>query len=297
MNEIAGIGNHNTAEFWEYDTRLGRRWNLDPVVKPWINGYHAFSNSPLAKTDHLGNVDDWVNSKDKGTVYDSDVKSQKDAEKYYGKDAKRLEYDIEYESTEGGTFTLYNYGYYSVNGVKRSKPAPDQRFENNNWYERKSWIEKILYKGDALSDKYGSIIGYKYVEYNPVSNGIMNFGSGLLGKDMTIPKYEEINGYDGLSGERLSLGRRFTLGVNGASKLFGAGLGGATGLAEGLLLEGLYDYYETSNKSQIKINTSINIISFLKNVRKQPVKTIIETANFGVETTSDQLDKKLNDNE
>jgi hypothetical protein len=30
VNEIAGVGNHNTAEFWEYDTRLGRRWNLDP---------------------------------------------------------------------------------------------------------------------------------------------------------------------------------------------------------------------------------------------------------------------------
>jgi hypothetical protein len=26
-DEIAGEGNHNTAEFWEYDTRTGRRWN------------------------------------------------------------------------------------------------------------------------------------------------------------------------------------------------------------------------------------------------------------------------------
>ena len=24
-NELGGIGNHNTAMFWEYDTRLGRR--------------------------------------------------------------------------------------------------------------------------------------------------------------------------------------------------------------------------------------------------------------------------------
>jgi len=31
--EIDANGNHNTAEFWEYDTRSGRRWNLNPVVK------------------------------------------------------------------------------------------------------------------------------------------------------------------------------------------------------------------------------------------------------------------------
>ena len=30
--EISGNGNLNTAEFWEYDCRLGRRWNLDPKL-------------------------------------------------------------------------------------------------------------------------------------------------------------------------------------------------------------------------------------------------------------------------
>jgi hypothetical protein len=30
--EIAGKGNHNTALFWEYDMRLGRRWNVDPIL-------------------------------------------------------------------------------------------------------------------------------------------------------------------------------------------------------------------------------------------------------------------------
>jgi hypothetical protein len=28
VDEISGVGNHNTALFWEYDTRLGRRWNV-----------------------------------------------------------------------------------------------------------------------------------------------------------------------------------------------------------------------------------------------------------------------------
>ena len=29
-DEVSGQGNHYTAEFWEYDSRSGRRWNLDP---------------------------------------------------------------------------------------------------------------------------------------------------------------------------------------------------------------------------------------------------------------------------
>ena len=60
VDEVSGAGNHNTAMFWEYDTRLGRRWNLDPVVKPWQSSYSCFSNSPIWKLDLNGN-DDYYN--------------------------------------------------------------------------------------------------------------------------------------------------------------------------------------------------------------------------------------------
>jgi hypothetical protein len=56
-DEIAGNGNHYTAEYWEYDTRLGRRWNLDPVVKPWLSIYHVFSLNPVSRKDILGSND------------------------------------------------------------------------------------------------------------------------------------------------------------------------------------------------------------------------------------------------
>src|SRR5690554_4189653 len=59
VNEIAGIGNHMTATFWEYDTRLGRRWNIDPVVKPWESGYAVMGNNPIWNIDPNG--DDFVN--------------------------------------------------------------------------------------------------------------------------------------------------------------------------------------------------------------------------------------------
>ncbi len=53
-DEVYGSGNINTAEFWQYDTRLGRRWNVDPVVKPWESGYATFYNNPIAVIDPLG---------------------------------------------------------------------------------------------------------------------------------------------------------------------------------------------------------------------------------------------------
>jgi len=27
------------AEFWEYDPRIGRRWNINPVGKEWESPY------------------------------------------------------------------------------------------------------------------------------------------------------------------------------------------------------------------------------------------------------------------
>ncbi len=63
-DEISGSGNHTTAMYWEYDTRLGRRWNLDPVKKPWQSEYACFSNSPIWKVDPDGD-DDFFNSQGK----------------------------------------------------------------------------------------------------------------------------------------------------------------------------------------------------------------------------------------
>ena len=30
---------HTTALYWEYDGRLGRRWNLDPITKEYESNY------------------------------------------------------------------------------------------------------------------------------------------------------------------------------------------------------------------------------------------------------------------
>jgi hypothetical protein len=57
-DEVAGVGSINTAEFWEYDTRLGRRWNLDPkgVFFPTISQYSTFLNNPIKFNDPYGDI-------------------------------------------------------------------------------------------------------------------------------------------------------------------------------------------------------------------------------------------------
>jgi len=47
---------HYTAEYWEYDSRLGRRWNLDPVDQVWMSNYSVLGNCPILFVDTKGDV-------------------------------------------------------------------------------------------------------------------------------------------------------------------------------------------------------------------------------------------------
>ena len=45
-----------TAEFWQYDSKIARRWNNDPKPNTSISVYAAFANSPIMLIDHLGDT-------------------------------------------------------------------------------------------------------------------------------------------------------------------------------------------------------------------------------------------------
>jgi RHS repeat-associated protein len=55
-DEVYGKGNLNSALFWEYDTRLGRRWNVDPKPNPSMSVYSTFNNNPIWYADPLGDT-------------------------------------------------------------------------------------------------------------------------------------------------------------------------------------------------------------------------------------------------
>ena len=61
VDEVSGIGNHTTAMYWEYDPRLGRRWNVDPKPVVWESVYAVNRNNSIWYTDPNGDfaiVDD-----------------------------------------------------------------------------------------------------------------------------------------------------------------------------------------------------------------------------------------------
>jgi YD repeat-containing protein len=48
--------NSTTAEYWQYDARLGRRWNVDPKGKEAESAYLCFSGNPLFYSDIKGDT-------------------------------------------------------------------------------------------------------------------------------------------------------------------------------------------------------------------------------------------------
>ena len=53
---MLGDGVSLSAEFWQYDSRLGRRWNVDPVFKEYESPYACFAGNPVWFADYDGDT-------------------------------------------------------------------------------------------------------------------------------------------------------------------------------------------------------------------------------------------------
>ena len=158
-NDITGVeGAHNTAEFWMYDTRLGRRWNVDPVDQVSISNYACLGNNPIFNIDIKGNKSEgWIKGSDGKVSYDKDINNQSDLE-----DAQRI-----------GKLCDYTY-----EGQQALVTQNDQVYfgdENGILHERVNMpivtvFERITFKNSLHKQsaryykegQYGKAIEYKY---------------------------------------------------------------------------------------------------------------------------------------
>ncbi|GEQ85372.1 hypothetical protein ULMS_08800 [Patiriisocius marinistellae] len=68
-DEVSGEGNSYTATFWQYDPRVARRWNTDPVVVANESPYAAFRNNPVLLDDPNGDCSDCPENAKKNQVH------------------------------------------------------------------------------------------------------------------------------------------------------------------------------------------------------------------------------------
>jgi YD repeat-containing protein len=95
-----------TAEYWEYDARIGRRWNIDPKPSLDISPYSVFFDNPILHKDILG---------DTPTVYEA-AQMAADAYNTFSKRQKisggwkRLQGygDVSFENSDGYRGALYS---------------------------------------------------------------------------------------------------------------------------------------------------------------------------------------------
>jgi len=48
--------NTTTALYWEYDSRIGRRWNTDPRPNTSLSSYNCFGSNPISYKDYFGDT-------------------------------------------------------------------------------------------------------------------------------------------------------------------------------------------------------------------------------------------------
>jgi hypothetical protein len=84
-----------SAEFWEYDSRTGRRWNRDPVVHPWESSYACFANNPIFYSDVKGDeAEGWEPKKGGGYTYNPDPSKGKETADWTGGDINGHSYEV-----------------------------------------------------------------------------------------------------------------------------------------------------------------------------------------------------------
>lgn len=112
---------HYTAMYWEYDSRLGRRWNQDPKPNPSISNYSTFANNPIFMIDPLGDTTNYYTNKGKhlGTIFGEGAMNDRIV------DAKEFNKILKDKSGwENATFGNYNI-YMNDDVLKSGKTEED----------------------------------------------------------------------------------------------------------------------------------------------------------------------------
>jgi hypothetical protein len=157
-----------TAMYWEYDSRIGRRWNVNPLTNEYESPFVCLSNNPILKSDLLGNTPTdptgWVKTGEGKMVYDSRVTDHESAGKYYpgGIYSEFNKSGSSYTTKDGEKIVLGKDGNFTIDGVE--KHSPDLGFLS---LEIKTLeTTSTSGEGEAIGAKVDFGLNYKYFGFN-----------------------------------------------------------------------------------------------------------------------------------
>lgn len=164
-NEIYGEGNSFSAEFWQYDGRLGKRWNLDPVVKEYESPYSCFSDNPIYYIDVKGDDKNSRHLDPDGKII-ADYGDDKDNNVYKHQTARTKEevdkWRAHFNNTSGNGVKVGALNILLLDGIESYNPS-------RSYYSTKQFQPRMVNNGSFSFTK--SLIG------NQLSNGSSNITS------------------------------------------------------------------------------------------------------------------------
>jgi hypothetical protein len=166
-DEVSGAGNTMTAEFWEYDARLGRRWNMDPEFKrfPWLSPFNTFENNPILKNDPNGDsppdnseIKSTVNSISKNrksyTISETTIISKTRTNEIQNDDGTRT---IKTNFTQTRITSITTISYSGEILENKSEVITYSRTESNTYIDNgpfKSFYEAYGYKQNVIDESF-----------------------------------------------------------------------------------------------------------------------------------------------
>lgn len=133
-NEIAGENNFYTAEFWEYDARIARRWNVDPVFKEFESPYACFGGNSIYYNDIKG---DDKNSRHLDADGKIIAEYKDDDDKVYKHQTARTKEDVDkwrdkYNNTSGNGILVGYINCLDKDGIFSWNPSKEYYSKNRH---------------------------------------------------------------------------------------------------------------------------------------------------------------------
>jgi RHS repeat-associated protein len=185
-DEISGAGNMMTAEYWEYDTRLGRRWNLDPKPTTGISDYACFNNNPIFWADPNG--DKVKNGYEEDLQTAKENKADKKQAYDNAKGINKLFKGISYAIAKSNLNTVqrnFNVTEDFIADYKKNNPDDFKNLDENLFNEKKEVVDvsvKLTHNitstlPSSVSPPEGELKGYTEMGYKGSNGKVIPFSN------------------------------------------------------------------------------------------------------------------------